>query len=167
MALDRSRRLLLLVLAASLVGCDHATKAIAASSLAPLPGRVLPLAGDVVALRLAANPDTAFSLFARFGVPHAPGLLVMLALVGTLLVGVTWAVRARRGPMRGIEHVAFALVLAGAIGNALDRAVRGYVVDFLQVAPWPIFNVADVLVVVGMGLLALSAFRVTHRPGIE
>ncbi len=167
MALDRSRRVLLVLFAASLVGCDHATKALAEASLAPLPGKVIPLAGDVVAFRLAANADTAFSLFTRFGVPHAPGLLLTLALLGTLVVGVTWALRAWRGEARGIDHVGFALVLAGAIGNALDRALRGYVVDFLQVAAWPIFNVADVLVVVGMGVLALAAFRVTQRSKIE
>jgi signal peptidase II len=165
--LDRRGRLALLVLAVSLVGCDHATKALAESSLAPLPGKVLPLAGHVVALRLAANPDTAFSLFGRLGVPHAPSFLLALAVAATILVGVTWALRARRGEARPIDHVGFALIVAGAVGNALDRGVRGYVVDFVQVAPWPIFNVADVLVVVGMALLALSAFRVTRKPLIE
>ena len=53
------------------------------------------------------------------------------------------------------------LVLSGAIGNVIDRAVRGYVVDFLEVTfiKWPVFNLADIYVVIGACLiLFLSLF---------
>jgi lipoprotein signal peptidase len=46
-----------------------------------------------------------------------------------------------------------ALVAGGAAGNLLDRAVRGYVVDFIHVHGWPIFNVADVAIAAGAILL--------------
>jgi signal peptidase II len=49
-----------------------------------------------------------------------------------------------------------ALAFAGGAGNALDRLARGYVVDFIHVHCWPVFNVADALIVVGMVLVALS-----------
>jgi signal peptidase II len=56
-------------------------------------------------------------------------------------------------------------VLGGALGNMVDRIVRGYVVDFIHVKGWPIFNVADIAVVVGVGLMLLS--RVRRRPRIR
>lgn len=50
-------------------------------------------------------------------------------------------------------------MVAGAIGNVADRVARGHVVDFIHVRFWPVFNVADVLVAVGVGLLALTQLR--------
>ena len=52
-------------------------------------------------------------------------------------------------------HAGFACIVAGALGNALDRATRGHVVDFIHVHFWPVFNVADILVVAGIAILAL------------
>ena len=54
-------------------------------------------------------------------------------------------------------HIGFALVVAGAAGNVIDRMMRGYVVDFIHVHYWPVFNVADVTIVAGTILLALVA----------
>ena len=48
---------------------------------------------------------------------------------------------------------------AGALGNVLDRVVRGYVVDFVQVPHWPVFNVADIYVTAGAILLGWTALR--------
>ncbi len=155
------RRVALLLFALGLVGCDHGTKTLAARELAGAP---LSIVSGVVDLRFTRNPDTAFSLFERFGVPLGPGVLVGLATAATLLVALTWLVRARRGHARALDHVGYALVLAGAVGNVLDRAFRGYVVDFVRVGAWPVFNVADVAVVVGMGLLALAALRRDRTP---
>ena len=57
---------------------------------------------------------------------------------------------------------AYALVLAGAIGNLIDRLVHGYVIDFLHVyyQQWnfPVFNIADVAISIGAALLILDAF---------
>lgn len=158
------RRLALALLALGLVGCDHATKAMAEVSLGALPDHALALGfGGKVGLRLAANPDVAFSLLGRLGVPHGPPVLLTLAFFVTVAVAGVWRSRSRRGEATTADHVGFALVLAGAAGNALDRAFRGHVVDFVQLGPWPIFNVADVVVVVGLGLLALSAGRAALR----
>lgn len=57
---------------------------------------------------------------------------------------------------------AYALVLAGAIGNLIDRLVHGYVIDFLHVYyqqyDFPVFNIADVAISIGAALLLLDAF---------
>jgi signal peptidase II len=158
---ELSKRLLrlgIVLLTLSLVGCDHATKIAAHAGLAGRPA--IPIYDGIVELRYAPNPDTAFSLLRNFGVaqPVRPVFLVMLASAALLGVVYAWIMAARRGAARG-EHVAFAFILAGAIGNVLDRALHGYVVDFIRIGWWPVFNVADVLVGVGVALLLLTRWR--------
>lgn len=145
-------RLSLFLFALGLFGCDHATKIAAEGHLAA--GRVVPLVDGVLELKYAPNPDTAFSLLHRTGLPTPPWLLVAVSTLAFAAVLVAWF-RRRSGPV--VEHVGFALVAAGALGNVVDRAVRGYVVDFIHLTRWPIFNVADVAVVVGALLLVLCA----------
>lgn len=74
-----------------------------------------------------------------------------------------WLLFMLRKPMRFIEQLAFSLILGGALGNGLDRAVRGYVVDFLDFYwrgwHWPAFNIADIGIVCGAGLMIFAAFK--------
>ena len=63
-----------------------------------------------------------------------------------------------------VRRLALVLVTAGAIGNYLDRLVRGYVVDFVYIHHWPVFNVADVYITAGYVLLAFGFF-VCRRSG--
>ena len=67
-------------------------------------------------------------------------------------------------------RVSFVLILAGAIGNVIDRFFRGYVVDFFEFTfmNWPVFNVADIYVVVGTILFAfLLLFVIKEEPKIK
>jgi lipoprotein signal peptidase len=68
--------------------------------------------------------------------------------------------------------VALGLVLGGALGNLTDRAVNGAglsgrVTDFIDLRVWPVFNVADMAVVAGALLLALSTFRGSEARGVR
>jgi signal peptidase II len=151
-------RFAVLVALTFLVGCDHATKLAAKSELEGQGSR--PLIHGVLGLRYTENSDVAFNLLRA--IPErvrAPLLIVtgaaaMLGLLGFLLF---------RQSGLGLARVALLLVTAGALGNYLDRIVRGYVVDFVQIPHWPIFNVADAYVTVGAVLLAWSALRL-HTP---
>lgn len=58
-----------------------------------------------------------------------------------------------------LEINAWYMIIGGALGNYIDRITRGYVVDFLDFYIWPVFNIADVFVVVGCGLLIISSFK--------
>ena len=49
------------------------------------------------------------------------------------------------------------MIIGGAFGNYIDRLIRGYVVDFIDFRVWPVFNVADIFVVIGGVLLIVSA----------
>jgi len=143
---------LLLLSSLGLVGCDHATKAVAKASLATGPQTLVP---GVLDLRYAENHDSAFSLFRAAGVAPSMGLLIFLASIALVSVGILmWRRRKVASP---IELAGYVAVLGGALGNVTDRIVRGYVVDFIHLHHWPIFNVADILVVVGAGLLLLAS----------
>jgi signal peptidase II len=143
-----------LVCVACLVGCDHASKLAAEAALrdrAPVS-----IVRDVVDLSYAENRDVAFSALSRLSL-HVPAwALTAFAVVATVAVLVAW-VRRRRATWP--EHAGFALVCAGAIGNGLDRLLRGHVVDFIHVHFWPVFNLADVLIVAGVALLLRSRLR--------
>jgi signal peptidase II len=139
---------------ASLVGCDHATKVAAETALRDRPP--LQLVQGVVDLSYAENRDVAFDTMSRLSLHPASWMLVAFALATTAAVVGFW-VRRRRAAWP--EHAGFACVVGGAVGNIVDRAARGHVIDFIHVRFWPVFNVADVLVVVGVGLLVWAAAR--------
>jgi signal peptidase II len=158
--MPRSFRLatvVLFVLLLTLVGCDHATKAAAVESLA---GKAMSI-GPGVDLVYTENHDIAFSALSHLHLAPRPWMLAAIPLL--LCIGL--AVRLwqkRSGPP--MERAGYLLLLAGALGNVIDRIARGYVVDFIYVHHWPVFNVADVLVVVGMVLLAMAGYRRSRAP---
>lgn len=114
---------------------------------------------DVVAslrLRLVFNTGSAFSL--------ASGLGPVLGIVG--IVVVVALLRFSREVEGRPGRLALGLVLGGAVGNLVDRALRagdgflgGAVVDFVDLQWWPVFNVADVAITVGALLLAVTVGR--------
>jgi len=149
--------LVLLVLA--LVGCDHATKAVAQAELSR-SGPVALVPG-VLDLQYVENDDTAFSLTRNVSSRIKAPLLALGSTLGLLGVG---AIIRRKYPRAGSgERVALAFLAAGAVANVVDRVRRGYVVDFIYLHHWPVFNVADVLIVVGMGWLLIEAYAARVR----
>ena len=93
----------------------------------------------------ARNTGTAFSLF--------QGHSNILSFVAIFAVAVLLWVYATTGAKSFILRFALGLQLGGALGNLLDRLQQGYVTDFLDVGPWPIFNVADSAISFGMVLM--------------
>ena len=151
--------LLCLFFVGGLVGCDHATKSAAETVLSSRG--VIEIVPGVFDFRYARNHDTAFSLLQGSSIPHKTTLLAVLASIALVGVGVAWW--RRRARATASEHVAFAMILAGAVGNVSDRLRRGFVVDFIHVSHWPVFNVADIAVVAGVLLLALTMLRARRR----
>ncbi|HEV8651141.1 MAG TPA: signal peptidase II [Actinomycetes bacterium] len=139
--------------AALIVAVDQLTKLVVVRTLAGRPP--LRLVGSFVDLRYTTNSGGAFSLFTG-----APYFFAVMAAVVT--VAIMWSARRARG--RPVL-LALGLLLGGAIGNLLDRLfrgdvpLRGEVVDFVKVGPWPVFNVADSCIVIGGLLLAFLLGR--------
>ncbi|MBX5466366.1 MAG: signal peptidase II [Firmicutes bacterium] len=144
----RSRAILLLT-AALVVALDRWTKAWVRAHA--VPGETFWHWGRVVAFTYVLNRGAAFGLF-----PNGTALFVVVAiglLAAVVYLGATrhhWAVSTAIG---------FGLLAGGAIGNLWDRLGAGEVVDFINLHWWPVFNVADSAIVVGMVLLVFEAWR--------
>jgi signal peptidase II len=141
-----------------LVGCDHATKVAAESALRD--GRQVNVVPGWVDLRLTENDDIAFNAFSRLSLHPPAWFLTIAAVVALAAVAFAWW---RQRPAL-VTACAYALIAAGAIGNAGDRLLRGRVVDFIHLRWWPVFNVADMAVVAGVALLLLERAGGDRRP---
>ena len=68
-----------------------------------------------------------------------------------------------------LQNSAYALIIGGALANMVDRVYNGFVVDFLDfywdIYHYPVFNVADIAICIGAGLLALDAFKGDKKSG--
>lgn len=148
-------------------GCDLSTKAWAEHTLTDLPDQTLSVAGHWLEFTLAYNRGTGFSLVRDLGDARwVFGLFALVVLV--VLAVMVW----RNRPDR-FELVSLAAIAGGAIGNGYDRVFRlapgggTGVIDFVRVnypwgGHWPLFNIADALLVVGVAALLLR--RVRARP---
>ncbi len=137
-----------------MVGCDHATKRAAELHLGGQ--RVVELIPGVLDLRYTRNHDIAFHLMRWFAGPGRLPVLIGVPCIALVALTVAWW-RRRYAPRA--EQAAYALIMAGAAGNLIDRVLRGFVVDFIYLHYWPVFNVADMAVVGGAVLLAWSWWR--------
>ena len=102
-------------------------------------------ADSFISLKYTTNSGSAFGLF-----PNQTTLLIIASFfaVGFLIYFYKTHARPRK-----LLRLAIGLQLGGAIGNLLDRVRDGTVVDFIDVGPWPTFNIADSSIVVGMAIL--------------
>jgi len=142
---------LLYLFGAIALGLDQLSK-VAVTSLA-LFGESAYFAG----LRITPlqNTGVAFGLLRGYG--------SILAVVAVLIAALVFAF-GRRGVRAPLTGAALGLLIGGAAGNLLDRFVRGYVFDFIDVGFWPVFNLADCAITVGVGLLILELiFRERRR----
>jgi signal peptidase II len=149
------RGLLFLGLAGLVVVLDQLTKRLAEDKLGRGGVRSVPLpvVGDYLRFTYVENRGAAFGLL--------QDQTAFFVFVGLLVVGVI-AASYRYLPRSGFRlHLALGLQLGGALGNLIDRIRQGYVVDFVDFGYhsnwWPVFNVADSAIVVGVALLALNA----------
>lgn len=140
------------VLVPVLIVLDQIAKLWAERHLDPIPDPFLP----GLYLTYVKNTGIAFGLFKGNsellgGFSLATGVLLLFYL--------------GFGRPNRWNQFALSLIAAGALGNAIDRIGRGYVIDYLDLGPglWPVFNLADALVVVGVGLLFLEALFFRKR----
>lgn len=147
------------IVAALLIGVDQFTKYLALMQLKPV-GSVTFVEG-FMDFTFVENRGVAFGMFS--------GQKWFILLLTGIIVAVMIYYFVRLPHSRQYQWVrgAMVLVLAGAVGNMIDRIFRGYVVDFFEFTffDWPVFNVADIYVVVGVILLAiLILFVIKEEP---
>jgi signal peptidase II len=147
------RAALFLVLLVVLVGCDHATKRIAEDALAGTPG--FSVVADTLRFELASNRGAFLSIGESLPPQIREGVLIVL--VPVLLLGVC-AMAIRSGMFAGLPLIGLALIVGGGGANWIDRILHdGAVTDFVSFGIGPlrtgIFNLADVFIFAGVGLL--------------
>ena len=144
-----------LLLSAVIVAADQLTKYIAVQFLAA--GKVVTVT-PFFNLVLVYNSGAAFSILSD-AAGWQRGLFVAIALIAS-----AWIVYLlRKYPHQYWFALALALVLAGAVGNVIDRILIGAVIDFLDFHAlgyhWPAFNVADSAITCGAALLIWDALK--------
>jgi signal peptidase II len=104
--------------------------------------------------RLSMNPGSAFGLFGGIGPEITRWFLSAIGIAAVF--GMIMMMRRAKAEQR-VLHLALALVAGGAVGNLIDRAIYSVVTDFVlwkyKTHEWPVFNVADVVLVVGVILM--------------
>jgi len=131
------------------LAADQLTKYLIAAAFHP--GESLPLVPRVLHLTYVQNTGAAFGLFKG---QHA--LFIVLSLVVIMWIAREFlTTRVLPSPVRW----GYALVLGGAAGNLLDRMRLGHVVDFIDLRVWPVFNVGDSAITIGVALLVWRALK--------
>jgi len=134
----------LYLIAISVIVIDQLTKSVAVDYL-PFE-YAKPIVGNFIYLTTIHNRGCAFGVLQSW---VGPLILVTLAVIVYIL-----ALSRRKAPISTLVGIALGLQLGGAIGNLIDRVRLRYVIDFIGVGMWPVFNIADVAITVGILLLA-------------
>jgi signal peptidase II len=152
----RSLRLLLVIATVSTIGCDRVTKHMAATSLPETPTRSF--LADTVRLEYAENTGA----FLGLGADWAPPLQTAIFIIGNGLLLIGLAVIATRRHWQRLALLGAALMVAGGTSNLMDRISYGMVIDFMNVGIGPvrtgIFNVADMAILLGVGIVVLERY---------
>jgi signal peptidase II len=144
---------ILLAIAAGVLALDIASKAIVVAALSDRPP--IRLLGGLLTLRESRNSGAAFSIGTSMTIVFtviAVGVIIFILRTSRRIYSLPWA-------------VALGLLLGGAMGNLGDRILRapgpfrGWVVDWIEVPHWPVFNLADSAIVCGGVLMVLIAAR--------
>ncbi|ETT57303.1 signal peptidase II [Paenibacillus sp. FSL H8-0457] len=124
----------------------------------------IPVIGDFFLITSSRNRGAAFGIL--------QDQLWFFIIVTIIVVGgIVWYLRKVSKEGRKLLPTALALVLGGALGNFIDRLIMGEVVDFLQFNfgsyTFPIFNIADSCIVIGVGLIILDTLLERRREKMQ
>lgn len=147
--------------AAILICLDQAAKYFAVLKLKPIGSMVL--VDGVMDLTYVENHGVAFGMLSgqRWAI---------LLLTGVITVGLVYYYTTLPKTREYFyARIAMVMIFAGAIGNMIDRMLRGFVVDFFEFTffQWPVFNVADIYVVLGVFILMILILFVIKEPAEE
>lgn len=139
----------LFVLPLAVVILDQFSKYIVVENMAL--GESIPIIEEVFHLTYILNPGAAFGMFAHnrlFFIAIAVIVIGIIIWARREILASPWDVKAGCG-----------LFLGGAIGNLIDRARQGLVIDFFDFRIWPVFNIADIAICIGVGLIIWNLLK--------
>lgn len=134
------------VLFLGVVALDQFTKALVMKSM--VPGESIPILQDIFHLTYVLNPGAAFGILSN--------QRAFLLATGAVLIVATAYFYPLLKKSDGCLQLGATMILSGAVANLIDRVQTGFVVDFFDFRIWPVFNVADIAIVLGMGFMIYS-----------
>jgi len=155
-----SRRTLTFVTTAiAVIALDRWTKQLATERLLDSGLRSVPMLGEYIRLTYVENRGAAFGVLQN--------QTAFFILVGLVVISVIVASYRYIPEPSWLLNVCLGLQMGGAVGNLIDRVHVGYVVDFIDLTFWPVFNVADSAICIGVAGLAYSVLFPPRRPVAE
>jgi signal peptidase II len=145
-----------LATALAVLALDQATKVAIRQFLLNSGTNSVPLLGGLVRITYVENRGSAFGLFQNQTLFF---IVVGIVVVGGILLGQKY-IPAHRTSLA----LCFGMQLGGAAGNLLDRIRYGHVFDFVDLTWWPVFNVADSAIVLGVAILAYHLLTTPTEP---
>lgn len=131
---------------AAIIAADQAVKKMVVDSMEL--NETIPLINEVFHITYIRNTGAAFSLMDGFR-----GLLILLPII--LIAAAMAYIYMKRKKAHPVILLSLAFIAGGGLGNVIDRATRSFVVDYLDFRMFPVFNIADIFVCLGCGLLIL------------
>lgn len=125
---------------------DRALKSVAFARLAPAGS--LPVIKGFFNLTYVRNSGVAFGLF--------PGQRLLLILIGIIVCFLVVYYHERSGNKNLLLNVYLGLIFGGSLGNLFDRVVSGYVTDYMDFRVFPVFNLADMCINLGVILIIIN-----------
>ncbi|MCC6177863.1 MAG: signal peptidase II [Chloroflexi bacterium] len=145
--------------ALAVIAFDRWTKQLATEHLLDSGVRSIPVLGEFVRFTYVENRGAAFGLF--------QDQTAFFILVGIIVIGVIVGSYRYIPEPSWLLNVCLGLQMGGAIGNLIDRVHVGYVVDFIDLTFWPVFNIADSAICVGVVVLAFTVLFPPRHQAVE
>ncbi|MFH1198624.1 MAG: signal peptidase II [Candidatus Omnitrophota bacterium] len=145
---------MIFLIIAVILSLDWLTKFLVIKNLAL--NQSIPVIKGIFHISLVHNRGAAFGIL-KNQVP----LLILTAVFAVALI--YFNIKKNKVKKLTLEKIALGLILAGAIGNLIDRIYFGYVIDFLDFRIWPVFNVADSAITIGAILLGWTILHASNN----
>ena len=121
-------------------------------------GESIPVIKNIFHITIVHNTGAAFGMFRS-----RPQLFVIIAIFAIFFIN--FLLLRKSHVLSSAERLSLYLILAGTLGNLTDRLMFGYVVDFIDLRVWPVFNFADSFITIGAVILGLSVLGVVKKNG--
>jgi signal peptidase II len=108
-------------------------------------GQSIPIIENIFHITYIENPGAAFGILAN--------QRMLFLILTAVIVGVMIYLYCSLSNKKSLTAISLGIVVSGAIGNFIDRFMQGTVTDFLDFRIWPIFNIADIAICVGLALI--------------
>lgn len=144
-----------MLIALLIILIDQLTKLLVVNTMSQ--NESIPVINNIFHITYVHNFGAAFGLLA-----HHTGFFILVTVVVLLFILTFLRYLPKE---QKLLRAALVLQLGGASGNLIDRVRVGYVIDFFDFRVWPVFNVADIAIVFGIGLLILDLARNAREKG--